>query len=142
MWWCLEVIKFRHDHEEGYLKMGLVSLQEEEETPEHSLSLPYEDTVRKGPSASQEGPGHEYPSTLISIFPPFRTVRNNVFCLSHQSKVFCYGNLSIQIQTPYDSQIKYYPSGPSAMRPGFMDHNFLWAEFTLQSSNFFQWIDF
>ena len=32
--------------------MGLVSLEEEEETPE--LSLPCEDTVRRWPSASQE----------------------------------------------------------------------------------------
>lgn len=56
----------------------LVSLQEEER-PEHALSLPCEDTVRRQLSASQEWNTHwgiELASPLILNFPAPRTVGN------------------------------------------------------------------
>lgn len=58
--------------------MGLASLQDEEDRPELSLTLPGEDTARRLMSANQEGSsrGTKSASTLILDFLTSRNARN------------------------------------------------------------------
>ena len=83
-WGLQEVIRFRGSHEGGDPMMGLASLQDEEDRPELSLTLPGEDTARRLMSANHEGSsrGTKSASTLILDFLTSRNARNK--CLSFE----------------------------------------------------------
>ena len=121
---------------------GVSIITRGEEISEYSVSPQCEDTVRK----RQIMKGQELnPPALLIWSSQLPEIVRKWFCLSHQSKVLYYGSLSIQIQIPSDSQIKYYPSDHWAMWPGFMDHIFLplgwvYSIFQLLTVNrFFRW---
>ena len=121
---------------------GVSILTRGEETLEHSVSLPCQDTVRKSPSKIIKGQELNPPSLWFWSSQLPEIVRK-WFCLSHQSKVLCYGSLSIQIQIPSDSQVSIIPqiTGPCGQASRVISF-FLWAGFTLRSANFLQWTDF
>ena len=77
-WGLQEVIRFRGSHEGGDPMMGLASLQDEEDRPEPSLTLPGEDTARRLMSANHEGSsrGTKSASILILDFLTSRNARN------------------------------------------------------------------
>jgi len=81
-WRLWEVIRFIWDH--GVPTMGLVPLEEEQETPE-LLSLSCEDTARREPSTSHEEVSHQepnWPTPQSSTSQPPKLWGINVCCWS------------------------------------------------------------
>ena len=121
---------------------GVSILTRGEETSEHSVSLPCEDTVRKSPSQIMKGQELNPPSLWFWSSQLPEIVRK-WFCLSHQSKYYVMAVWAYKYRCPLILKLNIIPqiTGPCGQASWIISF-FLWAGFTLQSSNFLQWKDF